>query len=237
VGRRGCGDEGWGKRQLRIPPDLAYGRKAIRGRFPERNPDLRRAVGRCEIERLRGTGLAARGRTDECFRPYALTTLPLRSRKCRRGCLGGGSHLSVNGAQVDIPAALADVVGVLMVLPNCGPLPQTSHTRAITLGSFQADTGAFAETTILQEFGGFRQGRKRKRARDRSAGSLVALAECKRCELGGLPHYRLRAVRTAAGVDGNLTQAFRALLGGRIGRSWSLRIPRNERIHRVTTKK
>ncbi len=26
--------------------------------------------------------------------------------------LGGGSHLSVNGAQVDIPAALADVVGV-----------------------------------------------------------------------------------------------------------------------------
>jgi len=29
-----------GKRQLRIPPDLAYGAKGYRGRFPERNPDL-----------------------------------------------------------------------------------------------------------------------------------------------------------------------------------------------------
>jgi len=38
--------------------------------------------------------------------------------------LGGGSHLSVNGAQVDIPAALADVVGVADgVTQNCGPLP------------------------------------------------------------------------------------------------------------------
>jgi len=69
------------------------------------------------------------------------------------------------------------------------------------------------------------------------AGSLVALAECKRCELGGLPHYRLRAVRTAAGVDGNLTQAFRALLVVGSAGAGSLRIRAMSAFTGVTTKK
>jgi hypothetical protein len=40
-----------------------------------------------------------------------------------------------------------------MVFPNCGPLPQTSQTRAITRESFQAG----CRKIILQESGGFRQ--------------------------------------------------------------------------------
>jgi len=72
-----------------FPPDLAYGAKGYPGAIPpERNPDLRRAVGRCEIERLRGNGPRCARPDGRMLPSYALTTLPLRRQEVQtRMCL------------------------------------------------------------------------------------------------------------------------------------------------------
>src|SRR5450755_2416451 len=50
--------------------------------------------------------------------------------------------------------------------------------------------------------------------------------------LGGLAHDRLRTMRAAAGVDGNLAEAFGAFLGGGIGRGRVLPHARHQGVDR-----
>jgi len=88
--------------------------------------------------------------------------------------LGGGSHLSVNGRRLTFQRRLLTLWAWLMVLPNCGPLPQTSHTRAITLGSFRLIPVRLPKPQFYRNSGDFAKGGKGK-SRDRSRALLLRL--------------------------------------------------------------
>src|SRR5713101_4182422 len=71
--------------------------------------------------------------------PYALTTLPLRRQEVHtRRRLVAPFTLARTGRRLTFQRRLLTLWAWLMVFPNCGPLPQISQTRAITLKSFQA---------------------------------------------------------------------------------------------------
>src|SRR6266849_9311803 len=75
------------------------------------------------------------------FQPirYALTTLPLRRQEVHtRRRLVAPFTLARTGRRLTFQRRLLTLWAWLMVFPNCGPLPQISQTRAITLESFQA---------------------------------------------------------------------------------------------------
>jgi len=122
-----------------------------------------------------------------------------------------------------------------MVLPNCGPLPQTSHTRAITLDPSRLIPVRLPKPQFYRN-SDFARAEKEKEPVIDPAGSLVALADAKTMRTRRPSPLPAARVRTAAGVDGNLTQAFRALLGVGSAGAGSC-ASGNERIHRVTTKK
>src|SRR5271170_8077543 len=98
-----------------------------------------------------------------------------------------------------------------MVFPNCGPLPQTSQTRAITLKSFQARCRS-SNFTGKQRISPTHVGADafiRPSRAEPTQGPLTSLRR--------LAHHRLRAMAAAPRVDRNLAQTLRTLLGGRIG--------------------
>jgi hypothetical protein len=65
---------------------------------------------------------------------YALTTLPLRMQEVQtRICLVAAPTLAWTGRRLTFQRRLLTLWAWLIVFPNCGPLPQTSQTRAITL--------------------------------------------------------------------------------------------------------
>src|ERR1700676_3329023 len=73
------------------------------------------------------------------FLGYALTTLPLRRQEVQtRMCFVAAPTLAWTGRRLTFQRRLLTLWAWLMVFPNCGPLPQISQTRAITLKSFQA---------------------------------------------------------------------------------------------------
>src|SRR5271169_5531083 len=66
---------------------------------------------------------------------YALTTLPLRRQDVHtRMRLVAAPTFACTGRRLTFQRRLLTLWAWLMVLPNCGPLPQISQTRAITLG-------------------------------------------------------------------------------------------------------
>ena len=70
--------------------------------------------------------------------PYAFTTLPLRRQEVQtRRCLVVAPTLACTGRRLTFQRRLLTLCAWLILLPNRGPLPQISQTRAIVLGSFR----------------------------------------------------------------------------------------------------
>src|SRR6266436_5944434 len=66
-------------------------------------------------------------------RSYALTTLPLRRQEVQtRIRLVAAPTLAWTGRRFTFQRRLVTLLAWLMLFPNCGPLPQISHTRAMT---------------------------------------------------------------------------------------------------------
>ena len=70
--------------------------------------------------------------SDQMKRAYALTTLPLRRQEVQtRIRLVAAPPLACTGRRFTFQRRLVTLWAWLMLFPNCGPLPQISHTCAM----------------------------------------------------------------------------------------------------------
>jgi len=77
-------------------------------------------------------GLRSSNRGLFGVKPYALTTLPLRRQEVQtRIRLVAAPTLAWTGRRFTFQRRLVTLWAWLMLFPNCGPLPQSSHTCAI----------------------------------------------------------------------------------------------------------
>src|ERR1700676_3417859 len=146
------------------------------------------------------------------FLGYALTTLPLRRQEVQtRMCFVAAPTLAWTGRRLTFQRRLLTLWAWLMVFPNCGPLPQISQTRAITLESFQACCRSL-------DFTGIRRISPRRRRGRRAYAALPITGSAqwlqRRASIGiSLRHSGHFLVVGSAGTGSLRVRAIRALIG------------------------